>query len=155
MTTLNQKEILQDFIINNVPHKIDNIEIVFGEKQNNVMFNTRLNLQNKNNYDIVPIINCMLSTYFINNNNPFTINYISNYYFENYCYNIKQQSYKDKEISYYNEKLINYNLIENVCLKAKSKHYKKPIYFTSMKTYNHKEIDLPVVLRQIIQALFF
>ena len=50
-------DILKDFITSNVPLNINEIEIIFGNKINNMMFNTRFNLISKNNYDIIPIIN--------------------------------------------------------------------------------------------------
>ena len=131
---------LHDFIISNIPNNISQIELLFGDKINNVMFNTRLNLASKNNFDIIPIINRTLLDYFIEDIYPLLIHKVSNYYYDNYCYNIKQLYKKEeKAISYYNKTIINYNLIDNVCLKAISIDYKKPIYFTNMKTYNHKE----------------
>lgn len=132
---------LQDFIINNVPHNINQIELIFGEKVNNIMFNTRLNLNEKQyNNNIIPIINSILSNYFIKNTYPLSIQTISNYYYDKDCYSIKQLYKKqEKQISYYNKKIVDYNLIDNVCLKANYFNFKKPIYFTNLKTYNNKE----------------
>ena len=77
---LSQKENLKEFIINNVPNKIDYIEILFGKKINYMMFNTRLNVDSKNKYDIVPIINSMLFNFFIKKNNPLLFKHIANSY---------------------------------------------------------------------------
>ena len=128
---------LQDFIIANVPKSINQLEFLFGNKKNNIIFNTRLNSSSNNNFDIIPVINSILIDYFIN---PVSIYNVATYYLNDYCYNIKKlYKSKHKHITYFKKQIINYNLIDKLCLKAENIIYEKPIYFSNMKTYNNKE----------------
>lgn len=133
-------DILQDFITSNVPLNITEIELIFGDKINNMIFNTRLNLLSKNNYDIIPIINSFFSIYFNEEKPSLSIKNIANNYYENNCYSIIQKyGTKNKQSSFFIQEIINYNLIDNICMKSKNINYKPNIYSNNMKTYNHKE----------------
>mgnify|MGYP003974284035 CR=1 FL=1 len=133
-------DILKDFITSNVPLNINEIEIIFGNKINNMMFNTRFNLISKNNYDIIPIINSIFSIYFNDDKYKLSIKNVANNYYDNNCYSIIQNyGTKNKQSLFFIQEIINYNLIDNICMKSKNINYKPNIYSNNMKTYNHKE----------------
>ena len=139
---IDNTNILIDFVKKNVAlYDINNIEIHFGKKINDIIFDTRSNYKSEkiDHFDLIPMINSLLSPFIetkekINFKKYQTINY------ENTIFTIKQcLSSKKIDYEYYQNNLEDYNITDTFCLKSKNKSYKNPIYFTNMKNYNHKE----------------
>lgn len=135
-------EIMLDFIKRNVSlNNINNIEINYGKQISDNIFDTRLNYKSNklNNYDLIPMLNSLLSPY-MDTNHKIKIYTNQVLCFENNTFIInKCMSSNQFEYYYYENNLEDYNINNTFCIKSKKKILKNPIFFTNMKTYNHKE----------------
>lgn len=144
------KDKLHFLFINNI-NTSNKCFIQFGKIKSNHIFDLKIkNNSNFYKYDIIPLINSMLS-----NSNSIKTNLlkffdVKKYYFENKEHIIKKEIKNMQEPHNINDiyeytftnKLNNYYLIDNTidkCIIFNTKKYIKNIYFPSLKEYNHKE----------------
>lgn len=139
---INNNDIILDFIKKSVSFKdINHIEINFGNKINDIIFDTRLNYKSDklNHFDLIPIINSLLSP-FIESKDKINFKKYQIINYEDMIFTIKKCLSSNKiDYEYYQNKLDDYNLTNTFCIKSKKINYKNPLFFTNMKNYNHKE----------------
>lgn len=141
------KEKLHFLFVNNI-NTSSNCFIQFGKIKNNHIFDLKIkNNSNFYKYDIIPLINSMLS-----NNKTYILKFfdVKKYYFENKEHIIKTEIKNIKEphsiIDIYQytimNKLNNYYLVDDTidkCITFNTRKQIKNIYFPSLKEYNHKD----------------
>ena len=136
------KDIIEDYIKKSVGfYDVNIIELGFGNKINDIIFDNRLNYKSNtiNHFDLVPLINSLI-TPFVETKDHIKfkkiqiINYEDSVYIINKCLSSNKLDY-----NYYQNNLEDYNITDSFCIKSKKLNYKNSINFTNMKTYNHSE----------------
>ena len=128
---------LKYHLIKQIPN-CNQLDIFYGKKINNFIFETKFKSEKDNTYNLVPIINSYFGDCNIKN---MIINNIKEYYLDDKVLIVSNSPNLDIKQTCFTKKMVDFNIIESknndICMRFNQFTKINHLYFESMKNYNH------------------